>query len=68
MDNCGTDRKGSYRIGQPIHFVTGEFAGHTIRTELQEVQKANLGRKSVQSRQDLHDFVADMGAVVGQIC
>ncbi|KII91780.1 hypothetical protein PLICRDRAFT_38618 [Plicaturopsis crispa FD-325 SS-3] len=32
-------------IGRPIHFVTGQFAGHTVRTELIEVQKADLGRK-----------------------
>ncbi|KAK7062823.1 hypothetical protein VNI00_000318 [Paramarasmius palmivorus] len=32
-------------IGQPIPFVTGQFAGNTIRAELVEIQKANLGRK-----------------------
>jgi len=32
-------------IGHPIHFTTGQFAGQTVRTELIEVQKADLGRK-----------------------
>lgn len=32
-------------IGHPIHFSTGQFAGQTVRTELIEVQKADLGRK-----------------------
>ncbi|KII91078.1 hypothetical protein PLICRDRAFT_106258 [Plicaturopsis crispa FD-325 SS-3] len=32
-------------IGQPIHFDFGYFAGRTVRAELIEVQKANLGRK-----------------------
>lgn len=32
-------------IGQPIHFSTGQFAGQTVRTQLIEVQKADLGRK-----------------------
>ncbi|KAL0946255.1 hypothetical protein HGRIS_012510 [Hohenbuehelia grisea] len=32
-------------LGKPIHFATGQFAGHTIRAELQEIQKADLGRK-----------------------
>lgn len=32
-------------IGHPIHFITGQFAGQTVRTELVEVQKADLGRK-----------------------
>ncbi|EIN12710.1 hypothetical protein PUNSTDRAFT_130958 [Punctularia strigosozonata HHB-11173 SS5] len=34
------------RIGQPIHFLAGGFAGLTIRTELQEIQRAELGRKA----------------------
>jgi hypothetical protein len=34
-------------IGHPIHFSTGQFAGQTVRTELIEVQKADLGRKFV---------------------
>ncbi|EEB86761.1 hypothetical protein MPER_16163, partial [Moniliophthora perniciosa FA553] len=29
----------------PIPFVVGHFAGNTIRAELFEIQKANLGRK-----------------------
>jgi len=32
-------------IGHPIHFVSGQFAGRTVRTELIEIQKADLGRK-----------------------
>lgn len=36
---------GTDLIGQPILFVTGQFAGQTIRAELREVQQANLGRK-----------------------
>ncbi|KAF8878095.1 velvet factor-domain-containing protein [Infundibulicybe gibba] len=32
-------------MGRPIHFATGQFAGQTIRAELHEVQKADLGRK-----------------------
>jgi hypothetical protein len=34
-------------IGRPIHFGDGQFAGQTIRAELHEVQKADLGRKWV---------------------
>ena len=34
-------------IGYPIHFSAGQFAGHTVRTELIEVQQADLGRKYV---------------------
>jgi len=32
-------------VGRPIHFVGGQFAGQTVRAELHEVQKADLGRK-----------------------
>ncbi|KAF8633409.1 hypothetical protein AX17_004580 [Amanita inopinata Kibby_2008] len=32
-------------IGSPVTFVSGKFAGMTIRTELHEIQKAKLGRK-----------------------
>ncbi|KAI9458516.1 velvet factor-domain-containing protein [Boletus coccyginus] len=32
-------------INIPIHFASGSFAGQTIRAELTEVQKADLGRK-----------------------
>ncbi|KAF9045547.1 velvet factor, partial [Panaeolus papilionaceus] len=32
-------------VGQPIRFTTGQFAGCTIRMVLQEIQKADLGRK-----------------------
>ncbi|KAJ8522082.1 hypothetical protein ONZ45_g1269 [Pleurotus djamor] len=33
------------RIGKPILFSTGQFAGRLVRAELVEIQKANLGRK-----------------------
>ncbi|KAF5384107.1 hypothetical protein D9615_003208 [Tricholomella constricta] len=36
---------GTDRINQPILFVSGQFAGQTIRAELREVQQADLGRK-----------------------
>ncbi|RDB28299.1 hypothetical protein Hypma_001383 [Hypsizygus marmoreus] len=36
---------GTDLIGQPILFVSGQFAGQTIRAELREVQQAELGRK-----------------------
>ncbi|KDR75763.1 hypothetical protein GALMADRAFT_140370 [Galerina marginata CBS 339.88] len=32
-------------IGDPVTFVSGQFAGRTIRVELQELQKAESGRK-----------------------
>ncbi|KAM6502467.1 Velvet factor domain containing protein [Amanita muscaria] len=32
-------------IGSAVTFVSGKFAGKTIRTELHEIQKAKLGRK-----------------------
>jgi len=32
-------------IGRPIHFIDGQFKGQTVRTELHEIQKADLGRK-----------------------
>ena len=32
-------------IGEPVSFVSGQFAGRTIRFELQELQKAESGRK-----------------------
>ncbi|TFK44832.1 velvet factor-domain-containing protein [Crucibulum laeve] len=35
----------THAIGQPMYFVSGQFAGHTIRGELQELQKAESGRK-----------------------
>jgi len=38
---------GTDLIGRAVHFSTGQFAGQTIRMELQEIQKADLGRKSV---------------------
>ncbi|TFK52995.1 hypothetical protein OE88DRAFT_1627638 [Heliocybe sulcata] len=38
-------RPRSSSIGQPVEFVAGQFAGQTMRAELQELQKADLGRK-----------------------
>ncbi|KAF9810984.1 hypothetical protein IEO21_06741 [Rhodonia placenta] len=38
-------RIASSPIGKPVTFVTGQFAGHTLRAELEELQKADLGRK-----------------------
>lgn len=32
-------------IGDPVSFASGQFAGRTIRFELQELQKAESGRK-----------------------
>ena len=32
-------------IGEPVTFSSGQFAGRTIRFELQELQKAESGRK-----------------------
>ncbi|KAK7460799.1 hypothetical protein VKT23_008728 [Stygiomarasmius scandens] len=32
-------------MGRPIRFTSGQFSGRTIRAELQEIQKADLGRK-----------------------
>ncbi|KAJ7594204.1 velvet factor-domain-containing protein [Mycena floridula] len=32
-------------VGLPVHFLSGQFTGQTIRAELTELQKANLGRK-----------------------
>ena len=34
-------------IGDPVSFASGQFAGRTIRFELQELQKAESGRKYV---------------------
>ncbi|EMD37537.1 hypothetical protein CERSUDRAFT_114167 [Gelatoporia subvermispora B] len=38
-------RVGSSTIGETVTFAAGPFAGHTIRAELEEIQKADLGRK-----------------------
>ena len=32
-------------VGKATYFTTGQFSGMTIRMELQEIQKADLGRK-----------------------
>ncbi|KAI6126719.1 velvet factor-domain-containing protein [Pisolithus sp. B1] len=32
-------------VNRPIHYVSGHFQGQTIRAELKEIQKADLGRK-----------------------
>ncbi|KAJ7628702.1 velvet factor-domain-containing protein [Roridomyces roridus] len=37
--------QGTTLIGKPIHFTEGQFAGRTIRAELQELQAASFGRK-----------------------
>ncbi|KAF9011972.1 velvet factor-domain-containing protein [Cyathus striatus] len=36
---------GTDLIGRPIYFASGQFAGQTMRAELTEIQKADLGRK-----------------------
>ena len=33
------------KVNKPIHFDGGQWAGRTVRVELHEIQKANLGRK-----------------------
>lgn len=43
-DNPGTNAS---VINNPVSFVSGQFAGRTIRFELQELQKAESGRKKV---------------------
>ncbi|OJA19789.1 hypothetical protein AZE42_05614 [Rhizopogon vesiculosus] len=40
-----TPRTSLSYINVPIHFVSGQFLGRCIRTELVEIQKADLGRK-----------------------
>ena len=40
----GTDFQNSSAIGGPQTVVSGQFEGKTIRCELQELQKAELGR------------------------
>ncbi|KDQ56985.1 hypothetical protein JAAARDRAFT_58465 [Jaapia argillacea MUCL 33604] len=32
-------------IGQPVHFIQGEYTGQTVRATLSEIQQAKLGRK-----------------------
>lgn len=39
------DRKRLSTVGFPIAFASGQFMGSTIRMELNELQKADLGRK-----------------------
>ena len=46
-DNNHHQPHGTDLIGRAIQFSTGQFAGQTIRMELKEIQKADLGRKSV---------------------
>jgi hypothetical protein len=48
-DNHHNQPHGTDLIGRAVQFSTGQFAGQTIRMELQEIQKADLGRKSVWS-------------------
>ena len=46
-DNHHHQPHGTDLIGRAVQFSTGQFAGQTIRMKLQEIQKADLGRKSV---------------------
>jgi len=48
-DNPHPDIPGTHGlvINNPVSFVSGQFAGRTIRFELQELQKAESGRKKV---------------------
>ncbi|KII86946.1 hypothetical protein PLICRDRAFT_43633 [Plicaturopsis crispa FD-325 SS-3] len=39
------DYPGRGAIGQPVQFTMGQFTGQTIRAQLTEIQKAELGRK-----------------------
>ncbi|KAF9012447.1 velvet factor-domain-containing protein [Cyathus striatus] len=41
---AGSDPK-PQNMGQPLYFVSGQFEGKTIRAELEELQKAQSGRK-----------------------
>ena len=43
--NLSDGIKGISTIGFPIVFAAGQFTGSTIRMELNELQKADLGRK-----------------------
>jgi hypothetical protein len=36
---------GPHRVGAPLNFATGQFAGKHVRAQLIELQKADLGRK-----------------------
>lgn len=40
-------RQDTSYIGKPIAYSTGPYAGRTVRAELQEYQKPDLGRKCV---------------------
>ncbi|KAF4620624.1 hypothetical protein D9613_000789 [Agrocybe pediades] len=44
-DHIGIGASATRRIGDPVTFVSGQFAGRTIRLELEEIQKADSGRK-----------------------
>ncbi|KAG8216005.1 velvet factor-domain-containing protein [Butyriboletus roseoflavus] len=45
MHSPNPRRTSNSYINRPIHFDSGSFAGQTIRAELAEIQKADLGRK-----------------------
>jgi len=45
LNNNNNDDEQISRIGCPILFASGQFSGCTVRMELDEVQKADLGRK-----------------------
>lgn len=52
-DRDSRQTSGPVPIGQPksvgtsITYTSGKFSGKTVRTELEEIQKAKLGRKWV---------------------
>lgn len=49
-------------IGHPMHFVSGQFSGQSIRAELQETQKAELGRKCESPIHALTDYDTNLCA------
>jgi hypothetical protein len=55
-----TPRTSLSYINTPIHFVSGQFQGRCIRTELVEIQKADLGRKWSASLRPFH--LADLAS------
>jgi hypothetical protein len=63
----GTNQN-SGNIGQPIRFAAGQFAGRTVRAELCEVQKADLGRKWVPYKSRPQFNHAEQGIKSKKIC
>lgn len=43
-------------IGVPVRMAAGQLAGRTIRAELDEMQKADVGRKSVNALDPSYRF------------